>query len=52
MFVHIPGHRITRQGDRGSGGGGNDFAGRGGIPLPAKWWGPAVLEAGCGRTSC
>ena len=33
MFVCIPGHRITRQGDRGSGGGGNDFAGRGGASL-------------------
>lgn len=40
MFVRIQGHRITRQGDRGSGGGGNDFAGRGCIPLPGKMVGP------------
>ena len=40
MFVRIPGHRITRQGDRGSGGGGNDFVGRGIFPSPVKMVGP------------
>ena len=28
------------------------LSGKGFIPSPAKWWGPAVLEAACGRTSC
>lgn len=28
------------------------LSGEGFIPSPAKWWGPAVLEAACGRTSC
>ena len=28
------------------------LSGEGLIPSPAKWWGPAVLEAACGRTSC
>src|SRR3546814_3383358 len=27
------------------------LSGKGFIPSPAKWWGPAVLEAECGRTS-
>jgi hypothetical protein len=40
MFERIPGHRITRQGDRGSGGGENDFAGGGIHPSTGKMVGP------------
>jgi hypothetical protein len=52
MFV-----RMTGQGPRSSRGraaavGETILSGEGFIPSPAKWWGPAVLEAGCGRTSC
>lgn len=53
MVLRIPGHRIARTGDRGSGGGGNDFVrcrmqSGGGQNGGA----PHVLEAGYARPSC
>ena len=53
MVLRIPGHRIARMGDRGSGGGGNDFVrcrmqSGGGQNGGA----PHVLEAGYARPSC
>jgi len=52
MFV-----RMTGQGPRSCAAasaavGETILSGEGFIPSPAKWWGPAVLEAACGRTSC
>lgn len=51
MFGRIPGHRIARRATAAAAVGATILVAGGFIPSPPKWWGPAVLEAGCGRTS-
>lgn len=51
MFGRIPGHRIAHRATAPAAVGATILLEKGFIPSPVKWWGPAVLEAGCGRTS-
>lgn len=51
MFVHMPGQGPRSSAAASAAVGETILSGEGFIPSPAKWWGPAVLEAACGRTS-
>ncbi|SMP59984.1 hypothetical protein SAMN06296065_10337 [Novosphingobium panipatense] len=51
MFVHMPGQGPRSCAAAPAAVGETILSGEGFIPSPAKWWGPAVLEAACGRTS-
>ena len=52
MFVRMPGQGPRSSAAASAAVGETILSGEGFIPSPAKWWGPAVLEAACGRTSC
>lgn len=52
MFVRMPGQGPRVGAAASAAVGETILSGEGFIPSPAKWWGPAVLEAACGRTSC
>ena len=52
MFVRMPGQGPRSCAAAPAAVGETILSGEGFIPSPSKWWGPAVLEAGCGRTSC
>lgn len=51
MFVRMPGQGPRSCAAATAAVGETILSGEGFIPSPAKWWGPAVLEAACGRTS-
>ena len=51
MFVRMPGQGPRPCAAASAAVGETILSGEGFIPSPAKWWGPAVLEAACGRTS-
>ena len=51
MFVRMPGQGPRSCAAAPAAVGETILSGEGFIPSPAKWWGPAVLEAACGRTS-
>src|SRR3546814_3376885 len=51
MFVRMPGQGPRSCAAAPAAVGETILSGKGFIPSPAKWWGPAVLEAECGRTS-
>ena len=52
MFVRMPGQGPRSCAAAPAAVGETILSGEGFIPSPAKWWGPAVLDAACGRTSC
>src|SRR3546814_8445849 len=51
MFVRMPGQGPRSCAAAPAAVGETILSGKGFIPSPAKWWGPAVLEAECGRRS-
>lgn len=51
MFVRMPGQGPRSCAAAPAAVGETILSGEGFISSPAKWWGPAVLEAACGRTS-
>jgi len=47
MFVHMTGQGPRSCAAASAAVGETILSGEGFIPSPAKWWGPAVLEAAC-----